>query len=79
MIYLRLHKIPEQREPGTWWPVSADGRRTAAICCPGCGTPGTLYDHEIREDGTVHPSCACPEDCGFHDHVQLVGWPALDS
>jgi hypothetical protein len=79
MIYLTLDKNPDRRDPGTWWPVVLDRKRIGSICCPGCGTVGNLADHEIRDDGTVHPSCVCPEDCGFHDYVQLVGWPALDS
>lgn len=40
------------------------------ICCPGCGKSAYL-DHEISEGGKVSPSVVCPDNCGFHEYVEL--------
>jgi len=53
-------------------PVS--GKRSAVVCCPGCGRICSLFDHEIADDGEVSPSLDCPFDCEFHDHAVLEGW-----
>ncbi len=51
-----------------------DGGLTATLTCPDCGQFATL-DHDIKEDGTVHPSVVCPYDgCNFHDYIKLEGW-----
>ena len=61
--------------PGTWKPLQLpDGRRTATFTCPK-GHHGSLSDHDIMEDGQVHPSVLCmTEGCGFHEFVKLEGW-----
>lgn len=60
---------------GTWFPLIADGRKTATVTCPDCGKRGTLEHHTIEDDGRVLPSIDCPNmDCAFHDWVQLEGW-----
>jgi hypothetical protein len=71
---------------GTWRAVEewGDGqpgevvrhRRTAALCCPGCGSVGQLGpDHAISADGIVQPAVAClAPGCNFFEHVRLEGW-----
>jgi hypothetical protein len=64
---------------GTWHPSIARPALgppivNAIICCPTCGRDAALSRHSIAADGTVTPSCVCPEGCGFHDHVKLVDW-----
>ncbi len=64
-------------EAGTWYPITLGegGRRCARLACPGCGTSGTLEDHEIDDAGNVTPSVACSE-CSYHEvGVVLEGWP----
>lgn len=54
------------------WKVSETG--TVVMKCPN-GHIGVLDDHFISPGGIVEPSVVCPyEECGFHDHVVLVGW-----
>ncbi|WP_139043822.1 hypothetical protein [Allomesorhizobium alhagi] len=63
---------------GTWRPAIRDGFATANICCPKCKQIGSLEpaDHQIAEDGSVSPSVVC--DCGFHEHIRLIGWTVGD-
>ena len=61
--------------PLTWRPVRTGGPATASLVCSN-GHDGLIDEHEIAEDGTVTPSVVCPhEGCGFHEYVQLNGWP----
>lgn len=61
----------------SWAPLRVDKETvSASITCP-AGHHGTLTDHEIRDDGTVHPSVVCPHKdppCSFHANIQLDGW-----
>jgi hypothetical protein len=62
--------------PGTWsiW------RGLVFLCCPECGQTCRLDDHEIAEDGAIHPSIVCPTDrCTWHMHARLDGWSAEDA
>lgn len=60
-------------QAGEWRPLGTK----AVVGCPGCGETATLTDHEIRDDGTVHPSLVCPfAVCNFHEWVRLDGWRA---
>lgn len=44
--------------------------------CPGCDRETGLYDHAVKDDGNVEPSCDCPHgDCSFHEWVKLEDWP----
>ena len=52
------------------------GKRTALVCCPGCGKLVSLTDHTIDPDGTVTPSLVCPFKCDFHEFVKLADWKA---
>lgn len=64
---------------GEWRGAKVPGdppRRSATVCCPGCGKIASLTGHTIADDGAVMPSLICPFDCGFHDHVKLEGWKA---
>lgn len=56
---------------GTWRAVRDS--TSARITCPNCGFDAEL-DHEIAEDRTVNPSVECPANCGFHEHIRLMGW-----
>lgn len=47
---------------------------TAAVSCPVCGEVASLRGHAIGAGGYVTPSLVCPNDCGFHDFVQLAQW-----
>ncbi len=63
-------------EPLTWWPVLSDGRRSAIIACSG-GHAASITGHDIKADGTVHPSVVCPhEGCSWHVMARLEGWDA---
>lgn len=62
------------REKGQWWGVQREGKRGATLICPGCAIHAGLMDHAISADGSVTPSVVCPEDCGFHEYIRLVGW-----
>lgn len=65
--------------PGFWKPGrgTAGHRRTALLSCPRCGEVFSLTGHRISEAGVVHPSVVCPFGCGFHDLLDLKGWPGL--
>ncbi len=55
----------------------AHRKMTADICCPDCGTVGSLDGHAIDRDGLVSPSVVCPKDgCEFHKWIQLSHWNA---
>ena len=66
---------------GTWKGLRLeDGGRSASFTCPICGQTGVLVDHEIKDDGSVHPSVVCPtEGCSFHEYIQLEGWRTVIS
>ena len=51
--------------------------RSVVVKCPRCAQIAHISteDHEIRDDGTVHPSLVCPNPtCDFHEFVQLEEW-----
>ena len=59
---------------GTWLRIISDGRVSARMSCPGCGSTGTLTLHEIDHLGNVTPSVDC-EECDYHESgLVLVGW-----
>ena len=64
-----------RKHPGTWAPCRTKEGLKAIISCPLCGRASFL-GHEIRADGTVHPSVVhAPEDgCEFHEFVTLEDW-----
>lgn len=63
--------------PLTWWPGTANGKRTATAVCDK-GHAASLDDHTIQPDGTVQPSLVCPiEDCGWHVMARLEGWSSV--
>jgi hypothetical protein len=63
----------ENREKGTYKPCRLEeGRLTANIICPDCGTMLCLNPHQVSADGTVNPSVVC--DCGFHEYIVLCGF-----
>lgn len=69
--------VPQNNDhqPGTWKGLQTDRGMSASFTCPN-GHIGTLLDHEILEDGSVHPSVLCMgEHCGFHEFIRLEGWP----
>jgi hypothetical protein len=59
---------------GEWRSADAAGRRTALVCCPGCGKIASLSNHKIVAKGDVFPSLVCPFNCGFHEFVRLGEW-----
>jgi len=62
--------IPPPR--GTYIRMKRNGRPSATIACPACDRRGSLADSQKNgADGVGAPSVLC--DCGFHDHVRLVG------
>ena len=45
------------------------------VKCPRCKFIGLLA-HEVDAKGVVTPALDCPTvGCGFHEDVQLKGWP----
>lgn len=60
---------------GSWFPIKREGgEKSAMLNCPSCGKFAGL-SHEIKPDGTVHPSVVCPYDeCNFHDFIRLLDW-----
>lgn len=68
------HEHPTSMPKGSWKEFDLETKPSATFKCPNCGAYGVLEDHEIGGDGSVTPSVVCPEDCGFHDYVMLVGW-----
>ena len=55
--------------------VQLNGRKTARLSCPNCGSPGLLEDHSVSPSGRVNPSVACPAElCTFHAYVTLENW-----
>lgn len=64
----------EDRERGTWKAArTTDGRKTANVICPDCGTLLHLDPHIVGTDGVVSPSVVC-HGCEFHAFVSLGGW-----
>jgi len=68
-------KYSETREKGTYKPCfNQDGRKSAFIVCPDCGTRLHMNPHIVAANGTVSPSVVCHGDgCNFHDYVVLDG------
>lgn len=63
--------------PREKWNRVVNGQREqigATFECPKCGETGSLMNHAIAADGTVSPSVICSYNCGFHDHIKLLGW-----
>lgn len=48
----------EGMKGGTWLPSDGGDKVTACLCCPRCGTIGSLKDHTIKNTGDVMPSVA---------------------
>jgi hypothetical protein len=50
------------------------------LCCPTCGSLGTLRTHSVAADGAVSPSIVCtgthPQGgaCLFHEMGKLLDW-----
>ena len=70
--------VPQNNKnlPGTWKEllVGKKERRSAIFTCPN-GHIGSLSDHEILANGSVHPSVLCPASgCSFHEFITLEGW-----
>lgn len=60
---------------GQWQAVAVKGARTAAICCPECGTTLSLRNLEIKCDGRVVGVVICPvDDCNFREFAKLEDW-----
>ncbi len=56
-------------QPSTWFKTS---QGVWATCPKG---HSAMLDHMVRSDGKVTPSLVCPDaDCGFHEHIRLIGW-----
>lgn len=66
--------------PSQWLYGSAmtgdnEDKLTAMICCPQCWNAASLSNHQIDENGLVHPSVACSHDgCDYHEYITLEGW-----
>lgn len=73
---LRRDGVMERGEWRGTGPGAPGSKRSAMVCCPGCGKIASLTDHAIDPDGTVTPSLVCPFECGFHDLVRLLDWKA---
>jgi hypothetical protein len=73
----RITRSPTRElAPGTWHPITADGKPSARMACPGCGANGSLTDHEIDSEGRITPSVDCTQ-CDYHEvGVVLEGWAA---
>lgn len=69
---IEVPRAAERDMPPLSWDVTSAGH--VILRCPN-GHLGVL-DHEIAEDGTVHPSVVCArEGCDFHDFIRLLHWP----
>ncbi len=62
-----------KKTDGSWRTWDHNGKNRVLISCPGCGTEAGI-DHDVADDGIMTPSLVCPNNCGFHEHVKLVGW-----
>lgn len=61
---------------GVWRPVTVDGKPTAKVSCPDCGSRANLTDHVIDSNGYPDASLECTHPgCSFHERVHLEGWP----
>jgi len=71
-----MKNIPysENWEPGTWC-NSSDEDPLPFLFCPKCGI-GLLCisSHYITDDGCVHNSVVCVDNCSFHDFVRLLDY-----
>lgn len=54
--------------------IGIDGRRTALIACPQCGTRMLLNPHPVDANGNVSPSVVCRKPCDFHEYIVLTEW-----
>lgn len=65
--------IPQGTGKGRWRLGTLDGAPIVSLSCPSCGAFAPLSEtHEILATGEVRPSVLC--DCGFHEHVRLLGY-----
>lgn len=61
--------------PQSWRIAQGIAGEVVELTCPN-GHIGDL-DHEINDDGDVHPSVDCPRiACDFHDYIKLESWGA---
>jgi hypothetical protein len=66
-----------------WKKVLLDGQTAIRIQCSSCRVVGRLHlgaadslGYQVNAAGQVIPSVVCGNnDCDFHDHVTLEGWP----
>ena len=73
---VRIRRGDPKFEVGVWRPVTVDGKATAKVSCPSCGSVANLEDHEIDQNGIPDASLDCSHPgCEFHKHISLQGWP----
>jgi hypothetical protein len=68
-----------------WKKVLLDGQPAIRMQCPSCRVVGRLHlsaadsvGHQVNVAGQVMPAVVCGNnDCDFHDHVTLEGWPGI--
>ena len=72
---IRVRVDPKNAPRLSWHPVNLDGKEFPYFICT-CGERGPLCDHDITGEGMVVPSVM--HDCGFHETIQLVGWPGWE-
>ena len=76
----QVYPFDKNRGWGTWKPLRLPDDWSAVFTCPRCGTSMTLEAHTIDDTGSVRPSVICPmQDCGFHEIIQLAGWPKVQA
>ena len=63
------------RKAGTWARVIRNGKSIAQIVCHNCDLAGTLDPghYTINAAGEISPSVVC--GCGYHEFIELEGWP----
>ena len=67
------------RVAGTWFYGKIEGIPVVVLCCPSCGKPSSLVDHEISESGLVAPEVLCLHCHKFSGEVQLDHYQHLNS
>jgi hypothetical protein len=71
---LEVHR--SKRKKGVWiceWPEGAKRPEAIYVTCPHCAGIMNAKDHEVKEDGELHPCVVCPQ-CAKHVFIKLSGW-----
>lgn len=77
---MTAYPYSSESQRGSWnRSFRSNGEQIVYFTCPVCGEIGSLNDHDISDTGAVAPSLICPNECGFHEYIQLADYDPPNS